>query len=104
MRSLQGHEDEVASVGSSLASYFSVFHRLLIARLRVVANQCSADTHQPAVAGQTSLANLAKELVDSCSHSLHTYLHAQVGQGLWANGSWKCLDGRSVDIALHMPI
>ena len=28
-----GHEDEVASVGTSLASYFSVFHRLLANRL-----------------------------------------------------------------------
>lgn len=29
----QGHEDEVASIGSSLASYFGVFHRLLANRL-----------------------------------------------------------------------
>lgn len=31
-----GHEEEVASVGSSLASYFSVFHRLLTNRLKQV--------------------------------------------------------------------
>ena len=32
----QGHEDEVASIGSSLASYFGVFHRLLANKLREV--------------------------------------------------------------------
>jgi len=31
-----GHEDEVASVGSSLASYFGVFHRLMATRLKEV--------------------------------------------------------------------
>ena len=31
-----GHEDEVANLGSSLASYFSVFHRLLTNRLKQV--------------------------------------------------------------------
>jgi hypothetical protein len=31
-----GHEDEVASIGSSLASYFGVFHRLLANRLKEV--------------------------------------------------------------------
>ena len=31
-----GHEDEVAGVGSSLASYFGVFHRLLANRLKEV--------------------------------------------------------------------
>ncbi len=31
-----GHEEEVASIGSSLASYFSVFHRLLTNRLKQV--------------------------------------------------------------------
>ena len=31
-----GHEDEVASVGSSLASYFGVFHRLMANRLKEV--------------------------------------------------------------------
>ena len=31
-----GHEEEVANVGSSLASYFSVFHRLLTNRLKQV--------------------------------------------------------------------
>lgn len=31
-----GHEDEVASVGSSLASYFGVFHRLMTNRLKEV--------------------------------------------------------------------
>lgn len=36
-----GHEDEVASVGSSLASYFGVFHRLMANRLKEVA---AADT------------------------------------------------------------
>ena len=37
-----GHEDEVASVGSSLASYFGVFHRLMANRLKEVA-QADAD-------------------------------------------------------------
>ena len=32
----QGHEDEVASIGSSLASYFGVFHRLLANKLSEV--------------------------------------------------------------------
>ena len=69
---LQGLEAEVASVGSSLASYFSVFHRLLIARLRAASALCCSE-------GQASeLSNLAKELCDSCSQNLHTYLHAQV--------------------------
>ena len=31
-----GHEEEVANLGSSLASYFSVFHRLLTNRLKQV--------------------------------------------------------------------
>lgn len=31
-----GHEDEVASVGASLASYFGVFHRLMTNRLKEV--------------------------------------------------------------------
>jgi len=71
---LQGLEAEVASVGSSLASYFSVFHRLLIARLRAAAALCSSE-------GQVSeLSSLAKELVDTCSPNLHTYLHAQVSK------------------------
>ena len=34
---LAGHEDEVASVGTSLASYFGVFHRLMANRLKEVA-------------------------------------------------------------------
>lgn len=79
---IQGHEDEVASVGSSLASYFSVFHRLLGARLRAMAHLCcspAATTGQP-----SDLPSLAQELVDSCGHSLHTYLHAQVhGSQAW---------------------
>eukprot|EP00983_Pelagomonas_calceolata_P112221 1159863-Pelagomonas_calceolata.AAC.11 len=36
----KGHEDEVASVGSSLASYFTVFHRLLATRLRAALAAC----------------------------------------------------------------
>ena len=37
-----GHENEVASVGPSLASYFGVFHRLMANRLKEVA-QADAD-------------------------------------------------------------
>lgn len=39
--SRQGHEDEVARVGSSLASYFAVFHRLLSMRLKAALNACT---------------------------------------------------------------
>ena len=46
-----GHEEEVANVGSSLASYFSVFHRLLTNRLKQVPQADAA-----------TLQNLAAEL------------------------------------------
>ena len=42
----QGHEDEVASIGSSLASYFGVFHRLLAARLKEVPSASPARLRQ----------------------------------------------------------
>ena len=42
----QGHEDEVASIGSSLASYFGVFHRLLANRLREVPSASVARLRQ----------------------------------------------------------
>ncbi|GAX82209.1 hypothetical protein CEUSTIGMA_g9637.t1 [Chlamydomonas eustigma] len=75
---MQGHEDEVASVGSSLASYFSVFHRLLVARLRAIATLCTSSSQSVGTrTASQELQHLAKELADSCAHSLHTYLYAQ---------------------------
>mmetsp|Transcript_10122 Transcript_10122/g.21655 ORF Transcript_10122/g.21655 Transcript_10122/m.21655 type:complete len:648 (+) Transcript_10122:87-2030(+) len=92
---LQGHEDEVASVGSSLAGYFTVFHRLLAARLRAVlghkdrptgaAGSAAAGSSGAAASGGSSsssgsdvdLHGIARELTDSCAQSQHTYLHAQ---------------------------
>lgn len=64
---VQGHEDEVASVGSSLASYFEVYHRLLAARLVAVANATS----------EQQLSSLCAEFKESCCQSQHTYVHAQ---------------------------
>ncbi|EIE24527.1 hypothetical protein COCSUDRAFT_40900 [Coccomyxa subellipsoidea C-169] len=61
-----GHEDEVASVGSSLASYFGVFHRLMANRLKEVA-QADADR----------VDSLAAELKETCCQGQHTYVHAQ---------------------------
>ncbi|BDA42837.1 Negative elongation factor D [Coccomyxa sp. Obi] len=61
-----GHEDEVASVGSSLASYFGVFHRLMANRLKEVA---AADTDR--------VESLAAELKETCCQGQHTYVHAQ---------------------------
>lgn len=61
-----GYEDEVARVGSSLAGYFGVFHRLLASRLKQV----------PA-AKAAQLAAITVELRDSCCGAEHSYVHAQ---------------------------
>lgn len=60
-----GHEDEVASVGSSLAGYFGVFHRLMASRLKEVP-----------MAGAERLAAIADELADSCGGAEHSFTHA----------------------------
>lgn len=60
-----GHEDEVASVGSSLAGYFGVFHRLMASRLKEVP-----------MAGAARLAAIAEELADSCGGAEHSFTHA----------------------------
>lgn len=62
-----GREQEVAAVGSSLAGFFGVFHRLLAARLREVAQ-----------AGERKLRQLCEELKESCCQSQHTYVHTQL--------------------------
>lgn len=99
----QGYQDEVAAAGSGLASYFSVFHKLLANRLgglaglvRRAAEQQQqlaqraqqrngegevqagdeGETLRSAVAAE--MGSLVKELQGSCEHSLHTYLHVQV--------------------------
>lgn len=62
-----GHDDEVAAVGSSLSSYFEVYHRLLVKRLTAAAT-----------AGSTAqLERASAELADACAASQHTYTHAQ---------------------------
>ncbi len=63
--STTGHEDEVASVGSSLAGYFGVFHRLMASRLKEVPTASAA-----------RLAAIAAELQDSCCGAEHSYVHA----------------------------
>lgn len=54
-------------MGSSLAGFFGVFHRLLAARLK-----------EAATAGEAALQSLCAELRDSCCQSQHTYVHAQL--------------------------
>jgi hypothetical protein len=73
---LQGHEDEVAVVGGSLASYFEVYHRLLATRLAAAARATTAK----------QLSQIAAEIAESCVGSQHTYVHAQ--QLLAAAASW----------------
>lgn len=63
----QGHDDEVAAVGSSLSSYFEVYHRLLARRLAAAATASSP----------SQLERLAAELSEACAVSQHTYAHAQ---------------------------
>jgi hypothetical protein len=97
---LQGYQDEVAAAGSGLASYFSVFHKLLenkiAAVLAVVRRAAEAEDAATAAAGgagggtasasaararleaRRDVAALVKDLRDSCEHSQHTYLHVQV--------------------------
>ncbi|KAI8463314.1 MAG: TH1 protein [Monoraphidium minutum] len=62
-----GHDDEVAAVGSSLSSYFEVYHRLLARRLEAAAAATSG----------AALARLGGELAEACAASQHTYAHAQ---------------------------
>ncbi|KAK9816978.1 hypothetical protein WJX72_007733 [[Myrmecia] bisecta] len=61
-----GHENEVASIGSSLAGYFGVFHRLMANRLKEVPQADAARLDQ-----------LCKEIKESCCQGQHTYIHAQ---------------------------
>ncbi|MEW5303058.1 MAG: hypothetical protein WDW38_001373 [Sanguina aurantia] len=97
----QGHQDEVANMGSSLASYFMVFHGLLSNRLQTAVDLCrtahsadrggsSAGPSNSSGHGQqqgaassnartsASFEGLCRELADSCAGSQHTYLHAQM--------------------------
>lgn len=53
-------------MGSSLAGYFGVFHRLMAGRLRAAASA------QP-----QALPPLLAELQESCCQAEHTYAHAQ---------------------------
>lgn len=79
-----GHSDEVAQVGSSLASYFSVFHRLLTTRLRAMALSflplASEEIQEPFNASKAAmkLGVLTSDLVDSCAKSAHTFFFAQL--------------------------
>ncbi|GIL86931.1 hypothetical protein Vretimale_15534 [Volvox reticuliferus] len=93
-----GYQDEVATAGSGLASYFSVFHKLLenkiSALLAVVRRAAEAEAAAGAAGGRGSpagaaareasgvqakqeVAALVKDLRDSCEQSQHTYLHVQ---------------------------
>lgn len=77
-----GHEDEVAQIGSSLASYFSVFHRLLTTRLRAIAlsflpTEGESTFPDPSKVAK-KLSSLSTELVESCAKSAHTYFLAQL--------------------------
>lgn len=77
---LQGHEDEVAQVGGSLASYFEVYHRLLATRLAAATR---ATTTQ-------QLSQIAAETAESCVDSQHTYVHAQqllTSAACWLGGA-----------------
>jgi negative elongation factor C/D len=65
--STQGYEDEVAQVGGSLASYFDVYHRLLVSRLSAAAQ--AQDAKQ--------LRSIAREIASSSVDNQHTYVHAQ---------------------------
>lgn len=65
--STQGYEDEVAQVGGSLASYFDVYHRLLVSRLSAAAQ--AQDAKQ--------LRSIAREIAGSSVDNQHTYVHAQ---------------------------
>ena len=55
----------MASVGSSLAGYFGVFHRLMASRLKEVPT-----------AGAARLAAIVGELADSCGGAEHSFTHA----------------------------
>mmetsp|Transcript_35814 Transcript_35814/g.91489 ORF Transcript_35814/g.91489 Transcript_35814/m.91489 type:complete len:357 (+) Transcript_35814:434-1504(+) len=63
----QGHENEVANVGSSLSGYFGVFHRLMVTRLRCVKGLSQSNF-------QAEIASIA----NSCSQDLHSYAHMQM--------------------------
>lgn len=55
-------------MGSSLSSYFEVYHRLLARRLEAAA----------AAASPAALARVSAELAEACAGSQHTYAHAQL--------------------------
>jgi len=63
----QGHESEVANVGSSLSGYFGVFHRLMVTRLRSIAAASATDL-------QAEVLSLAK----ACCQDCHSYAHMQL--------------------------
>lgn len=64
----------MAQVGSSLASYFDVYHRLLASRLAAAAR--ATDKQQ--------LRSIAGDIVESSVAHQHTYVHAQqLLTGVW---------------------
>lgn len=107
---VQGHEDEVSSVGSSLASYFSVFHRLLAVKLKAVLSLLSAESNASGLSTTASSAissqlhSISKDLADSCVQSQHTYIHAQVGYNHASKIQLKCVYGGGWwwVVALHL--
>ena len=76
-----GHEEEVASIGSSLASYFSVFHRLLTNRLKQVPQADAATLQSLAtelkVRPCTVTCEIAKCSEYNCQHRLQPGLILQ---------------------------
>ena len=64
-----GHEEEVASIGSSLASYFSVFHRLLTNRLKQVPQADAATLQGLATELKVRLCTVTCEIAKSCEYS-----------------------------------
>ena len=60
-----GHEEEVASIGSSLASYFSVFHRLLTNRLKQVPQADAATLRSLATELKVRLCTVTCEIAKS---------------------------------------
>ncbi|KAG2448240.1 hypothetical protein HYH02_006825 [Chlamydomonas schloesseri] len=79
-----GYQDEVAAAGSGLASYFSVFHKLLankvaavIAAVKRAAAAEAAGDGAGVARAQAEVSALVSELKDGCEHSQHTYLHVQ---------------------------
>lgn len=108
----------MAAAGSGLASYFSVFHKLLENKLAalVAVVRRAGDAEAGSVSrgnggaggsdgaagttweaarnqAQREVAALVKELRESCEQSQHTYLHVQVG---WAVCVGLCVSARDI--------